>query len=63
MVAKTEGVIAKWKREQRNEAWDEAWNKAWNECEKNMINELLKNNTIFEVSKMIKRNLINCLNM
>lgn len=49
MAARTEGVIAKMKREERNEGIIEGRN----EGKKDIIKELLKNNTLEEVSQMI----------
>lgn len=47
MAARTEGVIAKFKREQREEGIEQG--------EKNIILELLKDNTLNEVSQMIHK--------
>ena len=52
MAARTEGVIAKMKREERTEGRTEGLKQG----EKNIILELLKDNTISEVSKMIHKN-------
>ena len=50
MAARTEGVIAKMKREERTRT------EGLKQGEKNIILELLKDNTISEVSKMIHKN-------
>lgn len=51
MATKTEGVIAKWKREQKNEGITQGITQG----EKNIILELLKNNSLSEVSQMIHK--------
>ena len=51
MATRTEGVFAKMKREERNEGRNEGRT----EGERNIILELLKTNTLTEVSNMINK--------
>ena len=56
----TKGVFAQWKEEQRNEALKEGIKEGKKEGiiigEKNIIQELLKNYTMEETSKLINKN-------
>ena len=59
MEGRTKGVFAQWKEEQRNEALKEGIKEGKKEGitqgEKNIILELLKNNTMEEVGTMIHK--------
>ena len=60
MEGRTKGVFAQWKEEQRNEALKEGIKEGKKEGiiigEKNIIQELLKNYTMEETSKLINKN-------
>ena len=55
MEGRTKGVFAQWKEEQRNEALKEWKKEGIIIGDKNIIQELLKNYTIDETSKLIKK--------
>ena len=56
MEGRTKGVFAQWKEEQRNEALKEGKKEGIIIGEKNIIQELLKNYTMEETSKLINKN-------